>query len=214
MTARNSSLKALLIIVALLIGGLAVIGTKGQKADVARPQAARSIFQPPKLADLPFVPTPTPQIVDVHSGDGKMKLAMRVERHSPPVFSLYTSEINGDNQKLIFTKTNTASVTGELSIPPNAWSPDNKYVFVQETGGDTGVNYFVFKANGEPFANGEQYLNIAKTWQERKIGYLMRDATGWASPSLVIVRTSKEDGSRGHSYWFEVPSKAILQLRD
>ena len=118
-----------------------------------------------------------------------------------------TSE--GSKKNSIFSKTVLAGTLMEVS--PNAWSPDNKYFFITEKSSGS-VNYFVFKASGESFSEGEQYIDVAPKFVAKNTGYTLSEITGWDSETLLHIYTKKEDESRGLSFWFEIPSKAIIQL--
>lgn len=156
-------------------------------------------------------PTPTPVLKEVNSSDGKMKLTLKIEQTTSASYSLFVNEINGGTKKLVYNT--NATTSGELVLPANAWSPDNKYFFVKEMTAQA-LNYLVFKGDGEKFNSGEQFLDVGATWKTKNFDFNFTEATGWASSTLIILKTVKADGSRWHSYWFEIPSKAILQLRD
>src|SRR5207247_774945 len=118
------------------------------------------------------------------------------------------SDIAGNNSHVILTKTISG---GSMSIPGNSWSPNNKQVFVAQNGSD-GTTYYVLHADGTLFASGDASLDIKALWQEKKMQYTIRDATGWAAYNLVIVYTSKDDGTPGPAFWFVTDTKGFLQL--
>ena len=97
-----------------------------------------------------------------------------------------------------------------MMLPANSWSPDNKYVFVQKK--ENGIiDSFVLKASGEPFVKTEQYLDVRALFEQHKTKYTLKDATGWDAPELLHI-TTVNGSEKGPSYWFEIPSKAFLQL--
>ncbi len=165
-----------------------------------------------------ILPTPTPQETNVHSGDGTVKLMMKTEknRDGSNTYSFTAADISGNNPKPLLTKTVPSGAT--MIIPQNTWTPDNKLVFLQENdpataaGTPSPLSIFVLKASSESFADNQPYLDVTSLWTQRNIHYTFKEATGWASPTLLIITTYKEDGTRGPSYWFDVPSKAFLQL--
>lgn len=164
---------------------------------------------PPKIT---LIPTPTPVQAlesDVHSPDGTMKVIMRKENKSGSLtsYSFFTAEISGQNEKLIFTK--TLSKENAMTIPPNSFSPDNKYVFLEESG-ETFVNALVFKVSGEQFSENEQYRNINLLLGENKPEYFLKNVTGWASPTLVQIYIGKDISSRPSSFWFAPETKAFM----
>lgn len=153
----------------------------------------------------PVAPTPAVQNTEVHSSDGEMNLIMQTQKQSDDstTYSFFTSDVSGKNKKILFEKTVNVGVS--LTIPKNSWSPDNKYVFLRENKPDP-FNIFVFKTSGENFADGQQYLDVSSLFDQHKVKYLLSDVTGWDSPTLLHVVTS------GPSYWFDVTTKAFLQL--
>ncbi len=144
---------------------------------------------------------------ELQSPDGKMVLTMRREgqKNQPQTYTFKVGE------RLIFARILESS--GEMAIPHNSWSPDNKYVFVQEKDESGQVIFLVLKTSGEAFKNGDQYLNVSALFDQKMKGLLLRDATGWASPTLVNIETSKDETKKGPSYWFDVDSRSFLQHR-
>lgn len=154
------------------------------------------------------------------SPDGMKKIIMRAAQNSDNTntYNFSTADTDGANEKLIFTKILNSS--GSMSIPFNAWSPDDKYFFIQENDGNNksrtdsvlDKSVFVFKATGATFAEGVAFLDATDSFAKANNGNNFAEATGWASETLIIINTTKQDGSKGSSYWFEVPSKAVIQL--
>lgn len=145
------------------------------------------------------------------SPDGAKKVILKTteNNNSTATYDFSTADGDGANEKSVFTKTLDSSRS--MSIPFNTWSPDNKYFFVQENAGGN-KNIFVLKALGDPFTQGEAYLDATKLFNQKNTGNNFAEATGWASETLIIINTKKQDNTKGFSYWFEVPSKAIIQL--
>lgn len=145
------------------------------------------------------------------SPDGTKKVAMKVTQNpdNTSTYDFSTMDRNGANEKPIFTKTLDSSKS--MTIPFNTWSPDNKYFFIQENAGDN-KSVFAFQASGAAFSDGELYFDVTDLFKKRNTGNNFGEATGWASESLIIINTTKEDNTKGPSYWFELPSKAILIL--
>lgn len=143
--------------------------------------------------------------------DGTKEVVMRItpNQDDTQTFSFYARDTGGDNERLILSK--ALDYTRKMEIPYNAWSSDNQYFFVKEDS-EEGKKIFAFKANGEPFSSEEPYFDVTDLFKKQNTGYNFDEATGWASESLIIVNTTKDDGAKGSSYWFEVPSKAIIQL--
>jgi hypothetical protein len=164
-------------------------------------------------------PTPTPKPkqqngikeTSVNSSNADKQLIIRTTRKSDGMtgYSYIVADMSGANQRVLFDKTLPGGAS--MALPVNSWDPTDTYVFLEEHNSGT-VDFFVLKVNGEPFADGNKYIDVGAVWINKNIGYTIRTATGWASGTLLIIYTSKDDGSRGPAFWFEIPSTAILQL--
>lgn len=151
--------------------------------------------------------TPTPVLSEtengeVHSADGSMKLFMK--RIKTAGSSTYTFSVSGKeiNNPSIFIRT---LINGEMSLPANSWSPDNKHFFIAENDG-VSDNYLIFKATGEAFADGAAYIDFKSHYALKMKEFTLRDVTGWDAPDLLHVRTS------GPAFWFELGSNAFYRL--
>lgn len=174
---------------------------------------------PTRIAiDANSIPTPLPtEIVVVESSfseissDGSKKVILRTiqNRDKTQTVTVSTKDGNIGSEQIIFSK--TLEKGKNMLIPYNTWSPDNKYFFIQENSSEES-EIMVYQAKGEPFASGESFLDLAGLFKKRQTGNNFSEATGWASETLIIVNTTREDNTKGPSYWFEVPSKAIIQL--
>ena len=172
------------------------------------------LLNPSQAIPVKPTPTPTPTLApalknEVHSPDGTMKIIMQTQKKIDGLtaYSFSVAEISGKNQKLIFAKTVDQNIT--ISIPQNSFSPDNKYIFLEEYMG-TSKTALIFKASGEAFAKEEQYLNITSLLTQSKPEYFFKKATGWASPTLVQIFISKDASSHPSSYWFVPETKAFI----
>lgn len=156
--------------------------------------------------------TPTPiQKSEVHSSNGTMKLIMQKQtnKDASDNYSFFIADISGKNERLLFTK--NLAPEGEMILPPNSFSPDNKYLYLEENG-PASLGVLVFKTTGLPFSEGEQYLDMAELLTKSKTGYSISHVTGWASPILIEINTMKDFSTKGPSFWFVVDSRAFLQL--
>mgnify|MGYP001558225721 FL=1 len=149
--------------------------------------------------------------IQAHAPDGTANLIQRtkISADQSKTYSFFAADVDGKNQQQIFTR--TVSPVASMSIPFNAWAPDNKTVFLEENDG-VAKKYLVVKVSGERFSKNEQFLEVAGLWGEKKMDYVLDTVTGWASPTLLILTTKKEDGSKGPNYWFEIPSRSFLIL--
>lgn len=145
------------------------------------------------------------------SPDGAKKVLMKITENSDntSTYDFSTADENGANEQNVFTKILDSSKN--MTIPFNTWSPDDKYFFIQENLGNN-KKIYVFEANGALFLQGEPFLNLTDEFVKKNTGNNFDEATGWASETLIIINTKKPDGKKGFSYWFEIPSKAIIQL--
>ncbi len=145
------------------------------------------------------------------SPDGTKKVVMKITENSDntKTYDFSTMDENGSNEKPVFTK--TLDLESSMTIPFNTWSPDNKLFFVQ---GNIGNNksVFAFRATGAAFSGTEVYFNVTDLFNQKNTGNEFSEATGWASETLIIINTKKPDDTKGPSYWFEIPSKAIIPL--
>lgn len=142
------------------------------------------------------------------SPDGTKKLTMKKTYNSDgtSTFVFAVMDGSGENESNIYTTKIEASEN--FSIPFNTWSPDNKYVFIQKNDTDA----WVLKANGQPITTDQTYIAVEELFMAKVKNAVLKEVTGWASATLLIVNTTKEDNTKGPSYWFEVPSKAIIML--
>ena len=145
------------------------------------------------------------------SPDGTKEVVARVVQNQDhtKTFSFYTKDTAQSAEKLIFSK--AISDTASMKIPYNTWSSNNQYFFIQENA-VSGKSIFAFQASGKQFSDTENYFDVTEIFKNKETGNNFTEATGWASESLIIINTTKNDGTKGPSYWFEVPSKAILLL--
>jgi len=169
------------------------------------------------ISSIPFVSVPaeaiSPQVsvASQISPDGTKKVIMKITENSDgtKTYDFSTSDENGTNKQYIFTK--TLDSLSNMSVPFNTWSPDDKYFFIRESiAGNKGI--LVFNGSGISFADAESYLEAVDIFNQKNTGNNFDEATGWASETLIIINTKKQDGSKGFSYWFEIPSKAIIPL--
>jgi len=200
----------IIFLIIIAISGFVLLSLKQVSSPAVTPSPA-----PTESSDISTIQSEVQKseikdISEVHSPDGKMKLLMdRTISENTTTYSFSVLDTSGEANREIFSKTVLAGISFEMS--PNAWSPDNKYLFITEKSGNS-INYLVFKADGEYFAENEQYIDTVPQFIAKDTGYTLSDITGWDSETLLHVYTIKEDGSGGPSFWFEIPSKAIIQL--
>lgn len=198
---KNSLLKSFIFLVLLLILGILLVKYYQKTA----------IKEQTKNLQTPQELLAQPQKTEVHSSDGTMTLKMskKLEKNQSLTYSFFTASLSGKDTKeqLLFTR--TLGSGSEMSIPPNSWSPDRKYVFLKEKDKNGNLNFLVLKASGEFFANNEQYLDVGTLFIEKKTGYNLYDATGWASPTFLNIMTVNDASKKGPSYWFDIDARAF-----
>lgn len=176
-------------------------------AVLVRPQSTSTATTPQiVIASAPVVTAPPADTREVHASDGTMNLTLV---KSGAEESLFISDIAGGNKHQIFQKTYSY---GGITLPANSWSPDNKYVFVEEQEGGV-TTFLVMKASGEPFADGKSTIDVGALFTEKLKELKLTTITGWAAPTLLFVTTTK-DGTKSATYWFDVDYRNFLLLRD
>lgn len=143
------------------------------------------------------------------SPEGSKELLMKKEEGNLTTYSFFILD-NSENLEtpLYSTRVNSSQ---SYSIPYNAWSPDDKYVFIKEDT-NAGANYYVFLTSGKPFSDVSPYIEITSLFTQKFPGYKIEDVTGWADPNLLIINTRTETGGFGPSFWFAVSSRSFIQL--
>ncbi|KKQ91930.1 MAG: hypothetical protein UT17_C0004G0278 [Candidatus Woesebacteria bacterium GW2011_GWB1_39_10] len=159
---------------------------------------------------LPLAIAKPPQEISVGSPDGNWTLTMKEEKNKETISYRFLISNNDDIfNKEIFAK--ILSSTDALSIPANTFSPDDKYVFLKETGLN-GDAYFVLSVSGESISGNIQTLDISGLFAAKYQDYKITDVTGWGGVGLVVINTDKASGGVGPSFWFEVPSGVFVKL--
>ena len=145
------------------------------------------------------------------SSDGTKNLSVKIitNRDETKTYEFTTSDIDNSNQVLIYSA--TLNNEEDIKIPFNSWSPDNIFIFLEKFS-PSGRSAIVMRANGQLFIDSLPYADIARLFAAKNTNNTYKETTGWASENLLIVNSTKQDGSMGPSYWFEVPSMAIIQL--
>jgi hypothetical protein len=149
---------------------------------------------------------PTTTAASQISPDGTHKVLLKTI-HNQDLTKTY--EVLANDGPVLFTQTLGANET--ITLPFNAWEPQNRYFFIQENLG-SGAQVLVFKADGTPFADGEEYLNLTAAYDKFGSPYTYDAATGWAGYDLIVINTKAEDGTQGASYWYELPYGTLLPL--
>ena len=175
-----------------------------------RPQFNVSL-NTPVVSVVADVPPSKATISSQISPDGTKKVIMKVTQNTDntKTYDFSVVDVNSSSEQHIFTQ--ILDSLGSMTIPFNTWSPDDQYFFIQQNT-KSNKSVFVFKATGTQFAGGEIYLDVTDSFKKANTENNFSEATGWASESLIIINTLKQNSTKGSSYWLEVPSRAIIQL--
>ena len=167
-------------------------------------------------ARIPEDPVPTiivsQPIENEHmdSPDGEKTLSMdRQQVGDNAAYSFFTSENPDFSKKLIFTKEMPSNET--MSIPYNAWAPDNEYVFLKEST-ENQNNYYVVHNEGNAFVDGSTYVDIQTKFKDQISDFTIIDVTGWAAPNLLIINAQNNQEDTLVSFWFDIPSQTFIRL--
>lgn len=169
---------------------------------------------PPARATSPAIissaPSPETDKASVYNLDVSERLEARSAKfadHADYTFSVSPS--NGAGEKVLLTKTVGPAAT--MSVPANSWSPDSKEVFIILKDGSL-TNYLVFKASGESYNPGDQFLELSSLFAKTNNKLTLKNVTGWDGYGLLHVETANPDGSRGPNFWFVTGTRQFLEL--
>ena len=177
---------------------------RGQQTKAPPDEAQNDSYSPPAAN------AEVPRETSVGSPDGKWALKMREEEGETGVaYIFWLLNLADGSQKEIFRK--TVTLGSALSIPLNTFSPDDKYIFLKETG-EGGIGYFLLSASGTPLDKDALTLEISGLFADKYPDYIITDVTGWGGVNLIVINTDKSDGGTGPSFWFDVSSHSFIQL--
>ncbi len=146
----------------------------------------------------------------VSNSDNSLKLSMRSAKFTDRTdYTFMVSKGDGSEAKLLYTR--TVGPGASMSIPNNSWSPDYKEVFLILKDGSL-TQYLVFNASGEPYAQGDKFLEITSLFTKSNSNLTLKNVTGWDGYGLLHVETSNPDGTRGPRFWFVTGTRAFLEL--
>lgn len=186
---------ALYMMIAAVLSGIYVLNTK------IPTQLIRS--SAPVIVPLALETAPRVETASQISPDGKMNLIMKVTDNNDGTYAYeFTTEEDGAKLAKIYSAKADSKI---YSVPFNAWSPNDKYLFIYKGGGNSAL---VFRADGKPFSENEQYIDLGAVFKAKYEDVAIKEVTGWADPALIVFN---QDGKKA-SYWLEIPSKAIIPL--
>lgn len=195
-----------LVVSVFSLGSLMVLNTRKTAVD-NRVIAAL----PDNITPIPttFIPGPL-KVEAMDSPDGTATFTLESQKFENSVqYSFFYTKAAGGNKTLIFSEEATSSKL--YSVPYNTWSPDNVYIFLNESDGNRD-GYIVFSVTGEPFIDGAKYLDIDELFAEKVAGFTIAEITGWAAPDLLLVNTTEDEKGTKVSYWFNVKTQGFTRL--
>jgi len=159
-----------------------------------------------EITELSAIPAP---VLTAISADGEIELKMSQTQRDGAVTWTLRAIRDKDEVRRIFWKTIPKDTA--LSIPFNSVSPDNKYLFLKQTGVDI-FRYFVMTTSGEPIFTEIQTIEFAEQFELEHPEYKITEVTGWGGIDLIVFNTDTVEGDTGPSFWYEVPSRSFIQL--
>lgn len=186
----------IIIITAAVIGGLVFWRLKPQSIPI---QA---------IAEAEITPNPE-QTWLANSSDGKINLEMKQKKNGSTITWTLTAKQGEEAANTIWWQTLPADTT--ISIPLNTVSPDNKYMFLKQTGPDKN-RYLVLATSGKPLKSGAQTVEFAELFEAKHPEYKISEVTGWGGMNLIVLNTDKATGGIGPSFWFDLSGKSFIQL--
>ena len=165
---------------------------------------------PKQMAIASDESTETMETASIVSPNGKKTLILEKQKNADDTtYTFYVEDSETGAKTSVLSKNLGPDQT--MSAPDNAFSPDNRYFFVKEN--DAGaLSYIVFNASGEPFSDGSNFIDVAPIFSSKVEEFKIAEVTGWDSETLLKVITTDARGTRGPSFWFEIPSGAAIRL--
>lgn len=171
----------------------------------------------PTLASSLTSPSPSPagtsektvNTETIEAPDGKLILIVREEKVDSGLKKTLTIQNLTGERTEIYSKTVPAG--NVLSIPYNAFSPDNKYIFLKEST-STDTLYYVLATSGNPLTSDSAELEVTGNFYSKYTDFIITDVTGWGGINLLVVNTDNKSGGQGPSFWYELPGGGIIRL--
>jgi len=153
-------------------------------------------------------PSPEP-ILSAISADGEVILKMKQAKETETITWTLTANQVEEVAKTIWWQVLSQDTT--MSIPFNTVSPDNKYLFLKQTGPDK-IGYLVLTVSGEPIIPEIQTIEFAELFELEYPEYKITEVTGWGGIDLIVFNTDKVEGGIGPSFWYDVASRSFIRL--
>ena len=195
--AKHQGKSSLLLVISLaVVGGLIFWELKPQPIPI---QA---------IAEAEITPNPE-QTLFANSSDGKINLEMKQQKNTDTITWTLTAKKDEEAANTIWWQTLAAD--NMISIPFNTVSPDNKYMFLKQSGPDKN-RYLVLTTSGKSLNSGAQTVEFAELFETKHPEYIITEVTGWGGMNLIVFNTDKVTGGIGPSFWFDLSGKSFILL--
>lgn len=170
----------------------------------------RPTAQTPRIEQM-AIPSPSPSLAQTaEASDGKISLELtRKQGIETTIWSLTASQAGTGVNKRIWSAVLPSDTN--VSVPFNAVSPDNKYLFLKQAGPDK-TRYLALTTSGAPISQDFETIEFGELFESKYPEYKITAVTGWGGLNLIVLNTDKASGGTGPSFWFEIPSQAFIRL--
>lgn len=195
----------------LSVAAVTVIHSQGNAQALKTPARLSSITPAPVQSWQIPSQSGRESVVYVHSSDGLKQVIMhrKIQADNSVLYTFSTADVPSAGETVFFTR--AIGGGGAMKVPLNTYSPDDKYLYLEEDeAGFTDI--YVFKADGSLFNNGQQYLNVSSLFAQRQTNYIFHTATGWDSYALMHILTSTDGKNPGPKFWFDLSNMSFIQL--
>ena len=168
--------------------------------------------QAPRPASINLIaePSPSPEVV-VTGGSANGKIQLTLSQKPGTQTTNWALTVNREGITIPTQWFTTLPNDTSLSIPFNAVSPDNQYLFLKQTT-SAGDRYLVLTTSGQPMGERSQALEFSALFTAKYPDLVITDVTGWGGNNLIVINTDKVGGGTGPSFWFEIPTRAFIRL--
>lgn len=159
----------------------------------------------PAVMELIPEPTqaPTPASQSAESIDGQIQLKLEPQPIAEGIAWTLTSQTGTATAETIWRETLPAGT--QVILPFNAVSPDNKYLFISQSG-PTGNRHLLLSTVGSPARE------FSEPFYAQFPELIITDVTGWGGINLIVLNTDNLTGTAGPSFWYEAPTRAFIRL--
>lgn len=151
------------------------------------------------------------QETSIKSPNADKELILRVNPIADGMteYTYITAIASGEKRYLLYSTTLPSGESTALSA--DSWDPTGTYVFLEVQKSDS-VDFLVFEASGSLFPDESIWIDMGNEWMNKNIENKLATGAKWLSGTQLVVKTTKEDGTVGPSYSFDISSGAIQQL--